>query len=123
MNWKGIEYARVLRKHQTHEEKIMWRILRNKRFLNLKWRRQWPIRFGSLNEYFIVDFYFAKLKLALEIDGKIHLKRKKYDKSRDKILRDLGIKVIHLDNEEVNDIDKLRNKLVRILLYPKDNSE
>lgn len=32
---------------------------------------------------FILDFYCAKLLLAIELDGKIHLKTAQYDLERD----------------------------------------
>ncbi|MCC6275696.1 MAG: DUF559 domain-containing protein, partial [Leptospiraceae bacterium] len=42
---------KFLRLSQTPTEKIIWEKLRNRKFLNLKFRRQHPI------DNFIVDFY------------------------------------------------------------------
>ena len=53
---------------------------------------------------YIVDFYCAKLKLVIEIDGTSHLGKTEYDKKRDEGLKDLGIKVIRY-----NDINVLNN--------------
>jgi very-short-patch-repair endonuclease len=39
--------------------------------------------------------------LVVELDGPIHLKRKKEDQLRDAIINDLGIQVIRFKNEMV----------------------
>lgn len=52
--------ARNLRKNSTKEEKIVWQILRNRQFFNLKFKRQVPI-----GEY-IVDFLCEERKLIIE---------------------------------------------------------
>lgn len=51
--------------------------------LGYKFSRQKPLGF------FIVDFYCAKLKLAIEIDGSSHDGREEYDARRTKELNDL----------------------------------
>ena len=58
--------ARNLRKNQTNVEQILWLQLRNRRFLNYKFRRQFPI------EPYIVDFICLELKLIIELDGSQH---------------------------------------------------
>ena len=62
-----MEKAKILGKSETDAEKILWERLRNKQLLGLKFRRQHPINI------FIVDFYCHKIKLVVEVDGKIHL--------------------------------------------------
>jgi very-short-patch-repair endonuclease len=69
-------FARNLRKEATSEEKKVWNALRNRKVLNLKFRRQHVI------EGFVVDFYCHELRLAIEIDGKIHKRQKEYDELR-----------------------------------------
>jgi very-short-patch-repair endonuclease len=60
-NPKLVERAKNLRKNMTPAEKKLWySYLRNFKFRVL---RQKPI------DNFIVDFYCAKLKLVIEIDG------------------------------------------------------
>ena len=61
-----IQLAREFRKNPTRTERIMWNALRNRQFLNLKFRRQYLI------EGYLVDFYCHELKLAVEIDGSVH---------------------------------------------------
>ena len=59
--------AEGLRKFSTHEEDIMWGLLKGNQ-LGFRFRRQHPILF------YIVDFYCHPLKLIIEIDGSIHNK-------------------------------------------------
>jgi len=74
--------------------------------LGLKCRRQH--RIGP----FIVDFYCAELRLAIEIDGGCHESREQQirDAVRTEILQDLGVKVLRLTNADVTE-----NNLVAIL--------
>lgn len=53
---------------------------------------------------FIVDFYCAKAKLILEIDGSQHFTEdgEAYDAERTAILESFGYKVIRISNEDVN---------------------
>jgi len=86
--------------------------LRAKRFKDLKFFRQYGI-----GEY-IVDFYCPKLKLVIELDGKIHFDKphKEYDKIRDEFMQNLNILVIRFKNEEVIDnIDLVLKKLEIII--------
>jgi len=110
-----VSKARELRKSETEAEKIFWfKILKNKKLFNFKFTRQKPI--GN----FIVDFYCAELKLAIEIDGEIHKYQKVRDSERDNILKQkFGIKIIRYKNEEIlNNIEDVLNDLVeRILKY------
>jgi very-short-patch-repair endonuclease len=88
-------FARQLRRNETKPEKIMWKLLRNRRFLGFKFRRQHVI------EGFIADFYCHKLKFIVEIDGGIHKKQKRYDEIRDVILMSKGYSIIRFKNEDV----------------------
>jgi len=97
-NKKLTERAKELRKNMTPAEKKIWHeVLRNRQFENLRWLRQRPI------DNFIVDFYCAKLKLVLEIDGDSHFTEdnKIYDEERTKILEQYGLTVIRFTNKEV----------------------
>jgi very-short-patch-repair endonuclease len=91
------KYARDMRHQPTHEEAIVWRWLRDRRFGHWKFRRQHPI--GS----YITDFYCADLKLAIELDGRGHteLATDMYDVTRDCELAKLGVTVIRIANEKV----------------------
>lgn len=65
-----IQLAREFRKNPTKSKKIIWNALRNRQFFDLKFRRQYLI------EGYLIDFYCPELKLAVEIDGPIHLYKK-----------------------------------------------
>jgi very-short-patch-repair endonuclease len=100
------QFARNLRKESTPEENKVWNVLRNRKFHNCKFRRQHVI------EGFVVDFYSQKLRLAIEIDGKIHERQKEYDELRQRLIEEKGIKFIRITNEEINkDITQLLCKI------------
>ena len=110
--------ARNLRNNQTACEIIVWNILRRRKLSSFKFLRQHPI-FYRVNkkwvEFFIADFYCAKLQLIIEVDGKIHEKQKEYDNERDSKLLEKGISVIRIKNEEVNDIKNITATLTQII--------
>jgi len=56
--------------------------------------------------FFIADFYCARLKLVLEIDGKIHERQKDYDQLRTFIINQLGIRVVRVTNEAVAETER-----------------
>lgn len=57
---------------------------------------------------YIVDFYCAKLKLIIEIDGTSHSEKEIYDKIRDTKLEALGLKIIRYEDLGViNDFEKI----------------
>ena len=87
--------ARELRRPQTPAEQALWCVLRNSQLEGLKFRRQHPI--GP----FILDFYCAMLKLAVEVDGDSHADQVEYDTARTEWLNDRGIRVIRFTNDEV----------------------
>ncbi|MFH1683397.1 MAG: endonuclease domain-containing protein, partial [Candidatus Margulisiibacteriota bacterium] len=90
-----ILFARELRKEQTEAEQVLWQYLRDRNFFNTKFRRQ-HIHLGC-----ILDFYCPEAKLAIEIDGCVHLKQKEYDIERQNIIEDSGIKVLRFKNKDV----------------------
>ncbi len=92
-----IDEARELRKNQTKAEEIFWQLVRNRKYLNLKFRRQH--QFGS----YVVDFYCNEHKLIIEFDGEVHdtKEQQKHDSTRDKYLTSLGNRVLRFKNEEL----------------------
>jgi very-short-patch-repair endonuclease len=87
--------TRLLRKNQTDVEQILWKQLRNRRFYNYKFRRQFPI------EPYIVDFACLELKLIIELDGGQHANSINYDGQRSLFLEKRGFKVIRFWNNDV----------------------
>jgi very-short-patch-repair endonuclease len=91
------EKARILRNNMTEAENIVWDKLRNRNVFKARFRKQHPI--GS----FIVDFYCHEYKLAIEIDGEIHLNHEvmEYDDGRSHDIEKYGIKILRFTNNEV----------------------
>ena len=107
-------FATELRRNPTPSEKILWEYLRKKQLDGRKFLRQHPIILYAIKDhiaFYIPDFYCAKEKLVVELDGKIHLKMKERDNERDRILQDYGFKVLRIKNEELEDIDKVLGKI------------
>jgi very-short-patch-repair endonuclease len=117
--------ARELRKNQTKAESILWNRLKNRKFLNIKFLRQHPIRFqieGS-ERFFIADFFCNDKKLVIEIDGEIHKKQKLYDQYRDLILDALGIMVVRVNNKMIKeDIENFLSEVLTPLLFPREGA-
>ena len=103
----AFETARDLRKKDTVAKHAFWQMVRNRRFLNFKFRRQFPIEFeyddeyDDIKRYFVADFYCHEKKLVVEIDGGIHESQKEYDKLREEIIEILGLKIIRYSNLDV----------------------
>ena len=91
------EFARQLRKQSTDAERRLWRLLRDRRFNEFKFRRQYPCGI-----YFL-DFYCTIAKLAVELDGGGHgfPDQRARDENRNQFLAQQGIKVLRFWNHQV----------------------
>ena len=89
--------AGELRNNPTPAEKIFWeKIIKDGSLKSLIFLRQKPLG------HFIVDFYCSSLRLAIEIDGEVHLLQKTRDLERDNfLLKSYGIKVIRYKNLDI----------------------
>ncbi|WP_422300898.1 endonuclease domain-containing protein [Candidatus Binatus sp.] len=56
-------------------------------------------------EGYVVDFYCAAAKLAIELDGGVHQEQWKYDQSRDKTIIRAGVRVLKIPNEGMIDVE------------------
>jgi very-short-patch-repair endonuclease len=74
-NESQTHYSRELRRRMTPTEKRLWYHLRGRRFAGWKFRRQTPIA------GYIVDFYCARARLVIELDGESHVGKEKPDKN------------------------------------------
>jgi very-short-patch-repair endonuclease len=102
------EIRQELRNNPTSEETLLWKHLQHCR-LGFKFRRQ-----HSIGPY-IVDFYCAKKKLIIEVDGKQHLQNLEYDEERTMYLKHLGYKVIRFWNSEINNnIQKVVSTILKL---------
>ena len=95
-NKKIVSTAKMLRKNMTKEEKHLWYDYLSK--YPLKIYRQRII--GN----YIVDFYCAKAKLVIELDGSMHYEDEGliYDAERTAFLEKFGLLVIRIPNIEIN---------------------
>ena len=94
---KSLVRRRALRGRATDAERILWRLLRMRQFVGLKFRRQHPV--GP----YIVDFYCADRRLAVELDGGQHftVEGLAYDRRRAEYLAARGIRVVRFTNSEL----------------------
>ncbi len=99
----ALELAREMRKHPTKAEKIFRELVRNRRFYNVKFYRQYPLYYdvSGKESFFIADFYTYEKKTVIEIDGDIHKFTIEKDLQRTEIINFLGINVIRFKNEEI----------------------
>jgi len=114
------QLSRNLRKNMTPQEKLVWKLLRKKKLSGYRFLRQHPIFYREEKnwvDFYIADFYCSKLKLVVEIDGKIHDYRKEYDYERDQKLNEKGIRVVRIKNEETKDKNKLEMNLIDIIAF------
>jgi len=94
-NAKLVPFAKQLRKNMTKEERHLW----------YDFLRDYPVRFSRqkvLGKY-IADFYSAKAKLIIELDGSQHYEpqEKEQDEDRTAYLEAYGLTVIRIPNNAI----------------------
>jgi len=104
------ELSRQNRSNPTEAELKIWKEILCERKTGYIFLRQKPIN------RFIVDFYCSQINLAIEIDGEIHIKNRRYDEARDGFLKQIGIDTIRFSNYEVlNEIEAVRLKILSLV--------
>jgi very-short-patch-repair endonuclease len=99
--------ARWMRAKPTAAEAELWSALRGRQLCGWKFRRQHVIA------GYIVDFYCAQLRLALEVDGGVHRGRRADDRERQERLASVGVRVVRLRNVDVLErLDDVLNEVV-----------
>jgi very-short-patch-repair endonuclease len=93
------ERRRRLRRHATPQE------LRLKTALRCRQLAGHKFRFNPSIAHYVVDFYCAKQRLVVEIDGSQHYTPEGLgnDAVRTEFLRSLGIRVVRFTNREVDE--------------------
>lgn len=107
------EFARQLREKSTDAEKRLWRLLRDRRFSEFKFRRQY-----ACGSYFL-DFYCATAKLAVELDGGGHgfPDQRAKDEKRNAFLAAKGIQVLRFWNHQLRgELESIRLEVWYALL-------
>ncbi len=91
------QLSRRLRHDMTDAEQQLWKHLRRRQIHNVQFNRQKPL----LN--YIVDFYCAKARLIIELDGSQHYEseNQKQDIARDQALAELGLHTLRFDNQQI----------------------
>ena len=88
--------AANLRKNMTEEERKLW----------YNFLREFPVRFyrQKIIGRYIVDFYCAKAKLVIELDGSQHYTQEgeESDEVRKKYLKAYGIKILRFSNLDIS---------------------
>ena len=81
----------------TPEERHLW----------YDFLKDYPVRFlrQKVIDGYIVDFYCASAKIAIELDGAQHYTQTgiEYDKERDRLILAWGIETIRFKNEDISD--------------------
>jgi very-short-patch-repair endonuclease len=81
-----------MRREPVSTERTLWRLLRDRRLGDLKFRRQVP-----LGRY-VVDFVCMRYRLIVEADGYWHELKVERDAERDTWLVGQGFRVLRFDN-------------------------
>ncbi|WP_299173381.1 endonuclease domain-containing protein [uncultured Brevundimonas sp.] len=91
----SVSRARILRRALTPPEARLWVHLRRRALGGLKFRRQHPAG------VYVLDFYCAEARLAIEVDGDCHAGRGEHDARRTRWLETQGMAVVRFPAEEV----------------------
>ena len=91
-----LSIARNLRKNMTKEERRLW----------YEFLRTYPIPFQKQKIWcrYVLDFYCAKAKLVIELDGSQHFEEQgvEHDKERTAFLEQYDLMVIRIPNNLIN---------------------
>ncbi|PZR35273.1 MAG: hypothetical protein DI526_07620 [Caulobacter segnis] len=91
---RQLAFARRLRREPPATERLLWRLLRDRRLEGLKFRRQVPI--GR----YVVDFVCLRHRLVIEADGPHH-QDSPTDPIRDAWLSGQGFRVLRFANGQI----------------------
>ena len=95
-NKSNVNLSRILRKNMTRHEKKLWYMFLNK--YPIRFQRQKPI--GN----YIADFYCAKARLVVELDGGGHFapEQRDADAARTNALEAMDLTVLRISNLEID---------------------
>ena len=89
-------FAQELRREMTRQERHLW----------YDFMKSYPVQFRRQKQFgnCIVDFYCAKAKLVVELDGSQHYEpdAKARDEERDRYLQGWGLRVLRFGNYDVD---------------------
>ncbi|WP_411288335.1 endonuclease domain-containing protein [Phenylobacterium sp.] len=106
-----VKRARTLRRNAPSTERFLWKLLRDRRLGDLKFRRQVPI--GP----YVADFMCPRHRLIIEADVPFHDVER--DAVRDAALAKLGFRVLRFTNSEINAADhRVMNRILAAVGCP-----
>ena len=88
-----VPQARVLRRNAPATERLLWKLLRDRKLEGLKFRRQVPL--GP----YVLDFVCLRHRLVIEADDPFHDPER--DAVRDSWLTTKGFRVLRFPNSEI----------------------
>jgi very-short-patch-repair endonuclease len=88
------DFAKEMRREPTDAEAKMWRLLRDRRLAQFKFRRQVPF------QNIILDFVCFEKRLVVEIDGSQHADSER-DTAREAVLIAEGFRIARYWNNDV----------------------
>jgi len=112
-NSKAVAFARQQRAEANEFSAHVWELVRNRRCLKQKFRREHPI------PPYTADFCCVELKLIVEIDGQHHLTEegKEHDLRRDRFPAKKGYQVLRIPGYEVTyDPEKVRSLIEQAIV-------
>jgi len=101
--------ARIMRRHPTSSEALLWSLIRSKQ-LGVQFRRQ--VVLGNS----IVDFLASSVRLVLEVDGQYHAKQRRLDAKRQARLERAGYRVLRLEDALIIQQPQMAVERVRAVL-------
>jgi very-short-patch-repair endonuclease len=105
--------VRASRAQPTEAEDVLWQGLRRHSVAGFKFRRQHVI------DRFVADFYCAKARLVIEVDGPIHDFSREEDAMRQQFLESLHLRVLRFNNDEVlGDLDGVLRRIEDVVTSP-----
>ncbi|MDC7676536.1 endonuclease domain-containing protein [Asticcacaulis machinosus] len=104
------QFARKLRQDMSLPERLIWSRIKTRQEGLPAFKRQYP--FGP----YVFDFYCAKVKLVIEIDGMAHSigDRPERDQIRDDFLRERGFDIMRINAHDIlADVDEAADGIYR----------
>lgn len=86
-----------MRKEPSRAEEKLWSLLRDRRLIKRKFRRQYPA--GP----WVVDFACPAIRLAIEVDGPSHddANQQAWDEMKEDYLRANGWRIMRIKNADI----------------------
>jgi very-short-patch-repair endonuclease len=111
---ESIARAKSYRRELTGAEQKLWTVLRDRRFREIKFRRQHPI--GP----YVVDFACVAARLVIEVDGPSHddAAQIAFDAERTRFLEHAGWRVLRISNGLIYEDRNGALQIIEAALFP-----